>query len=174
MMTALSARRPSAGSVPGRRGACLAGRTPPAAFRLVLLDGFANRPTSLLISTAPPLPPGSGANLRRSGRACPSTQQLGHTTHGPALSRRGAGGPSPGRTTGRRRLPSDCPARRTTSPAPQCCPSSFPRGNGSSPIPANNQTVAGRVQRLPWHVRKRVWDPDVLGSGHGELPSPSV
>ena len=32
MTTALSARRPSAGAVPGRWGACLAVRTPPAAF----------------------------------------------------------------------------------------------------------------------------------------------
>src|SRR5436853_7490941 len=32
MTTALSARRPCAGSVPGRWGACLAVRTPPAAF----------------------------------------------------------------------------------------------------------------------------------------------
>src|SRR5262245_26477480 len=39
MTTALSARRPSAGAVPGRRGACLAVRTPPAAL-LVLLFPF--------------------------------------------------------------------------------------------------------------------------------------
>src|SRR5829696_9231307 len=32
MTTALSARRPSAGAVPGRWGACLAVRAPPAAF----------------------------------------------------------------------------------------------------------------------------------------------
>ena len=32
MTTALPVRRPSAGAVPGRWGACLAVRTPPAAF----------------------------------------------------------------------------------------------------------------------------------------------
>src|SRR6476646_6911012 len=37
--TSFPARRPSAGAVPGRWGACLAVRTPPAAFRLLALPG---------------------------------------------------------------------------------------------------------------------------------------